>query len=45
MLSLEETLEQQQDLDKLCGDRPLQTKEIFDSNAFYDNLTEIQNLH
>jgi hypothetical protein len=37
MLTLEETLEQQKDLDKLCCDRPLQTKEIFDGNAFYGN--------
>ena len=35
MLTLEETLAQQKDLEKLCADRPLKTKELFEPNALY----------
>ncbi len=40
MLSLEETIQSQEDLDFLCSDRPLNTNEIFKGNAFYgiDNV-------
>lgn len=35
ILTLEETLEQQEDLDSLCEDRSLQTEEIYWMNAVY----------
>ncbi|RJP85540.1 MAG: hypothetical protein C4518_15675 [Desulfobacteraceae bacterium] len=35
LYTLEQTLKDQQDLEKLCRDRPLQTNEIFSPNAFY----------
>jgi len=36
-LTLEDTLVSQKDLRRLCLDRPLVTKEVFDGNAFYGN--------
>ncbi len=35
MLTLEQTLRDQENLEALCADRPLVTKEIFGPNAFY----------
>jgi len=35
MVTLEEVLNCQNDLDKLCADRPLISKEIFQGNSFY----------
>jgi hypothetical protein len=35
MLSLEEVLEEQRALDRLCADRTLETVELFEWNAFY----------
>ena len=37
LLTLEETLASQKDLDSLCADRSLETNEIFQANAFYGN--------
>lgn len=35
LITLEETLRDQQNLDDLCADRPLKTNEIFKPNSFY----------
>lgn len=35
MLTLEETLQEQENLAQLCSDRPLETAELFSGNAFY----------
>jgi hypothetical protein len=35
--TLEEVLEEQEDLESLCADRELKTKEIFQGNAYYGN--------
>jgi hypothetical protein len=37
MLTLHQTLTDQQDLDRLCSDRPHRTEEVFAPNAFYGN--------
>jgi len=37
LLTLEEALASQKDLGNLCADRPLDTNEIFQPNAFYGN--------
>ena len=37
MLTLQETLAGQSDLEKLCADRPLRTREAFAPNAYYGN--------
>lgn len=37
VLTLEDTFASQQDLRQLCADRPLETNEIFQPNAFYGN--------
>lgn len=37
MLTLHQTLADQQDLERLCSDRPHETEEVFAPNAFYGN--------